>query len=45
MQCGTLVDKKQATYLQSKKDIVWESYKKEVKEFTNSVAGVTNKLI
>lgn len=45
MHSGTLIDKRQETYLQSKKDIRWDDFKKKLKNFKESVVGVTNNLI
>lgn len=45
MKSGTLIDKKQAAYLQSKKDIVYKTYEDVVSNFNDSVKGVTNKLM
>lgn len=42
---GTLVDKRQKTYLQSKKDIKYKLYEKELKHFEECVSGVTSKLV
>lgn len=45
MHSGTLIDKRQETYLQSKKDIRWDDFKKKLKKFDSSVVGVTNNII
>lgn len=45
MHSGTLIDKRQETYLQSKKDIRWDDFKKQLKNFKESVSNVTNNLI
>lgn len=45
MHIGTMVDKRQESYLQSKKDIRWTAFKKKLKNFDDSVAEVTNKII
>lgn len=45
MHSGTLIDKRQETYLQSKKDIRWKAFKRKLKDFDDSVANVTNKII
>lgn len=45
MHSGTLIDKKQETYLQSKKDIRWKAFKRKLKDFDDSVVNVTNKMI
>lgn len=45
MHSGTLIDKRQETYLQSRKDIRWKAFKKKLKNFNESVADVTNNII